>query len=379
MKQNKNDQIQEITEAPGLTPSPVVIDITGTTLSVDDERRIMHPLTGGVILFARNWKNRSQLTNLTSEIKTLRPDILITTDQEGGRVQRFRDDGFTHLPSLRAFGQKWLNDDLKKVGIGPLTAVDCAVSCGYVLASELRACGVDFTFSPVLDLDWGCSDVIGDRALSHDPRVVCLLARALMQGLKLAGMSNCGKHFPGHGFIEKDSHTDCPVDDRQLESLLSFDAMPYQLLGIALESVMASHVVYSEVDSLPAGYSRRWLQEILRGDLGFQGCIFSDDLSMEAARYINGKTIELPQAAQMALDAGCDMILVCNQSTVDNGKALDGVLDALDNALQKGIWQPSPVSEYRRQILIPQTTPLPWDYLAIEPRYQQAKETLSEI
>lgn len=379
MKQNKKEQTQEATDAPGLTPSPVLIDITGTTLSADDRRRIMHPLTGGVILFTRNWKNRLQLTNLTSEIKTLRPDVLIAVDQEGGRVQRFRDDGFTALPALRSFGQKWINDDMKKPGMGPLNAVDCATACGYVLASELRACGVDFAFSPVLDLDWGCSEVIGDRALSHDPRVVCLLARALIQGLKLAGMSNCGKHFPGHGFIEQDSHTECPVDDRQLESLLQFDAMPYQMLGIALESVMMSHVVYSEVDSVPAGYSKRWLQEILRGELSFQGCIFSDDLSMEAARHINGKTIELPQASLMALDAGCDMILVCNQSTVDNGQALDGVLDALDAALQKGTWQPSPVSEYRRQILIPQTTPLPWDYLAIEPRYQQAKEALAEI
>lgn len=379
MKQNKKDQEQEIVETPRLTPSPVMIDITGAmALSADDKRRIQHPMTGGVILFTRNWKSRQQMVDLTAEIKTLRPDILIAVDQEGGRVQRFKDDGLTAIPPMRALGELWLKGDMKSSGIGPLTAVDCATACGYVLAAELRACGVDFSFSPVLDLDWGVSDIIGDRAMSHDPRVVSLLARALMYGLKLAGMSNCGKHFPGHGFIEGDTHTEMPVDERPLERIMARDAVPYQMLGIALESVMISHVIYSQVDPVPAGYSKHWLQDILRGDLDFQGCIFSDDLSMAAARHINGQLLELPDAAMKALDAGCDMILVCNQAA-NNGKELDAVLDSLEQAHEKGRWQPSPVSEYRRQVLIPQTTPLPWDYLLLEPRYRQAKEIVADL
>lgn len=379
MKQNKKDQAQEIVETPRLTPSPVMIDITGAmALSADDKRRIQHPMTGGVILFTRNWKSRQQMVDLTAEIKTLRPDILIAVDQEGGRVQRFKDDGLTAIPPMRALGELWLKGDMKSSGIGPLTAVDCATACGYVLAAELRACGVDFSFSPVLDLDWGVSDIIGDRAMSHDPRVVSLLARALMYGLKLAGMSNCGKHFPGHGFIEGDTHTEMPVDERPLERIMARDAVPYQMLGIALESVMISHVIYSQVDPVPAGYSKHWLQDILRGDLDFQGCIFSDDLSMAAARHINGQLLELPDAAMKALDAGCDMILVCNQAA-NNGKELDAVLDSLEQAHEKGRWQPSPVSEYRRQVLIPQTTPLPWDYLLLEPRYRQAKEIVADL
>ncbi|MEO7886097.1 MAG: beta-N-acetylhexosaminidase, partial [Polaromonas sp.] len=180
--------------------APLIIDIAGLTLTKADRRRLKHPLTGGVILFARNWQDRRQLGALCAEIKSIRQDLLISVDHEGGRVQRFRTDGFTHLPPMRALGTLWMKDQL--------AATNAATACGYVLGAELRACGVDFSFTPVLDLDWGESGVIGDRALGRDPRVVTLLAKSLMHGLLQAGVANCGKHFPGHGFVKADSHTD---------------------------------------------------------------------------------------------------------------------------------------------------------------------------
>ena len=213
-----------------LSHSPVVLDIAGTALSADDRRRLNHPLTGGLILFARNWHGRNQLVELTSEIKSIRPDLLICVDHEGGRVQRFRTDGFTHLPPMRVLGEMWMKD--------ALTATDAATAAGHVLGAELRACGVDFSFTPVLDLDHGPSGVIGDRAFHRDPRVATLLAKSLMHGLLLAGMHNCGKHFPGHGFVAADSHVDIPVDKRSLKAILADDAKPYEWLSTSLSSVM---------------------------------------------------------------------------------------------------------------------------------------------
>ena len=185
--------------------APLILDVAGTTLNADDRRRLAHPLTGGVILFARNWENRAQLLQLTSGIKAVRDDLLICVDHEGGRVQRFRTDGFTHLPPMRALGEMWMDDGkgAKAVtGSGALRSTNAATAAGYVLGAELRACGVDFSFTPVLDLDWGESGVIGDRSFHRDPRVVALLAKSLMHGLLQAGMANCGKHFPGHGFVK---------------------------------------------------------------------------------------------------------------------------------------------------------------------------------
>jgi hypothetical protein len=187
--------------------APVVLDIAGTTLNADDRRRLQHPLTGGLILFARNWESRAQLTALTAEIKAIRPDVLVCVDHEGGRVQRFRSDGFTHLPPMRTLGELWMRD--------ALAATDAATACGHVLGAELRACGVDLSFTPVLDLDHGGSSVIGDRAFHRDARVATMLAKSLMHGLLLAGMANCGKHFPGHGFVQADSHHAVPVDKQQ--------------------------------------------------------------------------------------------------------------------------------------------------------------------
>ena len=336
-----------------MTPhAPVVLDIAGTTLNADDRRRLQHPLTGGLILFSRNGQDRAQLTALTAEIKAERPDVLICVDHEGGRVQRFRSDafGFTHLPPMRHFGQLWRDDD------GGQSACNAAVAAGFTLGAELRAAGIDFSFTPVLDLDHGRSGVIGDRAFGRDPRVVAALARSLMHGLLQAGVANCGKHFPGHGWAEADSHVAIPVDERPLDALLADDALPYGWLSATLTSVMPAHVIYPQVDERPAGYSSRWLNEILRGRLGFTGAIFTDDLSMEGGRRVPGVNQGLPlsyaEAGTLALNAGCDLVMLCNQS-VDGGRAVDELLDGLDAALQRGEWQCSAASEARRQALLP--------------------------
>lgn len=356
-----------LASSPSEPHAPVVLDIAGTTLSADDRRRLKHPLTGGLILFARNWQDRRQLTELCAEIKQVRPDVLICVDHEGGRVQRFRTDGFTHLPPMRALGEAWMRD--------AMTAIDAATAAGHVLGAELRACGVDFSFTPVLDLDHGTSAVIGDRAFHRDPRVVSVLAQALSHGLLRAGVANCGKHFPGHGFVAADSHVAVPVDRRSLKAILADDARPYEWLSATLTAVMPAHVIYPKVDARPAGFSPRWLKEILRGRLGFTGAVFSDDLSMEGARHLDGGTLSYAEAAAVALDAGCDLVLLCNQS-LDGGHAVDELLDGLADQAVQGHWQPDPDSERRRLALLPATPPLPWDELMHDPVYQRALERL---
>ncbi|HPU11567.1 MAG TPA: beta-N-acetylhexosaminidase [Ottowia sp.] len=347
--------------------APLIIDIAGTALTDDDRRRLAHPLVGGLILFARNWQSRAQLSQLSADIKRLRPDLLICVDHEGGRVQRFRADGFTHLPPMRALGELWMQDAMR--------AQDAASACGYVLAAELRACGVDFSFTPVLDLDWGPSGVIGDRAFHADARVVTMLAKSLTHGLLRAGMAHCGKHFPGHGFTAADSHTDAPRDTRSLKAILQDDAAPYGWLGSTLTAVMPAHVIYPKVDSRPAGFSARWLQAILRGRLGFGGAIVSDDLSMAAARQIEGRTVSPTEAVLAALHAGCDLALLCNQSLGD-GAVIDDTIDGLARAQLTGGWQPSAASEARRQALLPRAAAPDWDQLMREPAYVQALELL---
>lgn len=355
--------------------SPLLLDVAGTQLSADDRRRLAHPLTGGVILFTRNWRDRAQLLELTSAIKAVREDLLICVDHEGGRVQRFCSDGFTQLPPMRALGALWMQDGKAGLGSGAMAATNAATAAGYVLASELRACGVDFSFTPVLDLDWGGSSVIGDRAFHADPRVVAMLAKSLAHGLLQAGMAHCGKHFPGHGFVRADSHTDIPVDRRSLKAILQDDAAPYAWLRSTLTAVMPAHVIYPKVDSRPAGFSRRWLQDILRTRLGFEGAIISDDLSMEGARHIDGHLASHTDAALAALQAGCDLVLLCNQSLGD-GRAVDDLLDGLADALVQGRWQPSPDSAARRLALLPETVPQAWDELMFQPAYLQALEML---
>lgn len=303
--------------------APVILDIAGTRLTPVDRLRLAHPLTGGIILFARNWENRAQLGALCADIKRVRPDLLICVDHEGGRVQRFRSDGFTHLPPMRALGEIWFHDDPNAPGSGAMRACNAASAAGYVLAAELRACGVDLSFTPVLDLDHGGSAVIGDRAFARDPRVVSLLAKSLMHGLLRAGMGNCGKHFPGHGFVRADSHTEIPVDRRSLKAILADDAAPFGWLNTTLDSVMPAHVIYPKVDARPAGFSSRWLNDILRHRLGFGGAIFSDDLSMAGAGVVG----DYRARADAAWQAGCDMLLLCNVND-----AADAVLDD---------WQPA--------------------------------------
>jgi len=343
--------------------APLLIDIAGTTLTDDDRRRLSHPLVGGLILFARNWAGRAQLERLTAAIKRLRPDLLICVDHEGGRVQRFRTDGFTHLPPMRALGQLWMQDAMR--------AQDAASACGYVLGAELRACGVDFSFTPVLDLDWGPSGVIGDRAFHADPRVVTMLAKSLAHGLLRAGMAHCGKHFPGHGWVAADSHTDLPRDPRPLKAILHDDAAPYGWQRSTLAAVMPAHVVYPRVDARPAGFSARWLQAILRGRLGFAGAIVTDDLSMEAARHIDGRTVAPAEAVLAALHAGCDLALLCNQS-LGQGAVIDDTIDALAQAQLTGRWQPAEASEARRRALLPRGPAPGWDDLMREPAYLHA-------
>ncbi len=354
--------------------APLILDVAGLVLTDADRRRLAHPLTGGMILFARNWQDRDQLTQLCAQMKELRPDLLICVDHEGGRVQRFRTDGFTHLPPMRALGELWVNDTAGP-GTGVMAACNAATATGYVLASELRACGVDFSFTPVLDLDWGESGVIGDRAFHRDPRVVALLARSLIHGLLQAGMASCGKHFPGHGFVKADSHTEIPVDRRSLKAILGDDAAPYGWLDTVLSSVMPAHVIYPRVDSRPAGFSSLWLNEILRRQLRFAGAVFSDDLSMAGARLIDGREVSYVDASVIALNAGCDMVLLCNQS-VDGGAAVDELLDGLAQARRAGRWQPSEASEQRRLALLPSGPALHWDELMTSQAYELALDLL---
>lgn len=364
--------------------APLIIDIAGTALSKADRQRLKHPLVGGLILFARNWQDRAQLTALCHDIKKIRDDLLICVDHEGGRVQRFKTDGFTHLPPMRALGAMWMQAPSSPAKAnhhaGPMDATNAATACGYVLGAELRACGVDLSFTPVLDLDYGGSSVIGDRAFARDPRVVSLLAKSLMQGLLQSGMANCGKHFPGHGFVSADSHTAVPVDKRSLKTILADDAAPYRWLNTVTRSVMPAHVIYPKVDARPAGFSSTWLNDILRGQLGFGGAIFSDDLSMAGARVIDGQAVSYTQAALAALTAGCDMVLLCNQSLASSeggGNAIDELIAGLTEAQVKGQWQISDASELRRRALLPQIPAVEWDALMVQPAYMHALDWIA--
>jgi beta-N-acetylhexosaminidase len=367
--------------------APLIIDIAGLTLTRLDRQRLKHPLVGGMILFARNWQDREQLTALCRDIKKVRSDLLICVDHEGGRVQRFKTDGFTHLPPMRVLGEMWLRAPSARQHAGPMDATRAATACGYVLGAELRACGVDLSFTPVLDLDYqeegpgaSRSSVIGDRSFGRDPRVVSLLAKSLMHGLLQSGMANCGKHFPGHGFVKADSHTAIPVDRRSLKAILADDAAPYRWLNTVTASVMPAHVIYPKVDARPAGFSSTWLNDILRGQLGFGGAIFSDDLSMAGARVLDGQTVSYTQAAVAALTAGCDLVLLCNQSTATSeggGRAVDELIDGLTEAQVKGQWQARDASEARRRALLPSTPAPDWDALMVQGAYMQALDWIA--
>ncbi len=280
---------------------PVMLDLEGVALTAEDREILKKPLVGGVILFSRNYESPEQLTALINEIHQLRqPKLLVAVDHEGGRVQRFRS-GFSRLPAVAQMGAHYKKN--------PRHAQTLAKTAGWLMAAELRAVGVDFSFAPVLDLDYGKSEVVGDRAWHRNPQAVADLAHAYMRGMQSAGMAATGKHFPGHGWVSADSHTAMPVDERRYDDIYPDDILPFErMIEYGMAAIMPAHVVYRQCDDQPAGFSRFWLQEVLRKRLQFQGVIFSDDLSMAAAGIAGG----FVDRANKALDAGCDMLLVCN-------------------------------------------------------------------
>jgi len=316
-----------------MTPlGPLMLDIVGKALTDLDRSRMRDPRVGGVILFTRNYDSPEQLQALCEEIHALRsPPLLIGVDHEGGRVQRFRA-GFSPLPPMRELGQLWDSN--------PRAATESAHAIGRLLAGELRACGVDLSFTPVLDLDWGPSGVIGNRAFHRDPKAVVELAGALIAGLAEAGMACCGKHFPGHGWVAADSHVAIPVDERTLDEMAP-DLEPYRRLKLG--GVMPAHVIYPTVDFRPAGFSPVWIAK-LRREFGFDGVIFSDDLSMEGASVAGG----IVERVEAAANAGVDMLLVCN--------APDKVGEVLER------WHPAPDPARAARIarLLPQTPAMAW-------------------
>ncbi|WP_036496333.1 beta-N-acetylhexosaminidase [Neisseria sp. oral taxon 020] len=312
---------------PHLPRGPVMADVAAHTLSEEEKRRLLHPAIGGVILFRRNFRDTAQLTALVAEIKALRqPEPIVAVDHEGGRVQRFID-GFTRLPAMRTLGRIWDEQS-------PAEAERCAQTVGRVLATELAACGIDLSFTPVLDLDWGQCAVIGNRSFHPHPDTVSALAFALQRGLNQGGMKACGKHFPGHGHVEGDSHHTLPHDNRPLSEIEAADLVPFAKLAAAgMAAVMPAHVVYPAANPLPAGYSPYWLQTVLRQQLGFNGVIFSDDLTMEGAAAAGG----IRERAAQAFAAGCDIVLVCNRPDLTD-ELLDG-FQAPANPALAARWQ----------------------------------------
>ncbi len=282
-----------------VSPGPVVLDIASTRLSAEDSALLKRPEVGGVILFSRNYESLAQLNALTAELKALRPSLVIAVDHEGGRVQRFRE-GFTRIPPMQAYGRYYRQD----AG----AALAAARETGWLFASELIAAGVDFSFAPVLDVDDCVSDIIGDRSFASDPELVVLLGGALIDGMHDAGMAVTGKHFPGHGGVKADSHLELPCDPRPMDELLVRDLLPFARLLSKLDAIMPAHIVFSSVDPLPVGFSPYWVRSLLKNEWGYSGIVFSDDLTMEGAATVGGYA----RRAELALQAGCDVILICN-------------------------------------------------------------------
>lgn len=286
---------------------PLMIDIEGVELSEEDRQLIANPLVGGLILFSRNYTNPDQLKQLIASVRELKPQLLIAVDHEGGRVQRFRSD-FTRIPAMARLGKYY--DLLNQTEQGDCNeALKLSADIGWLLASELIDYDIDFSFAPVLDIDYGVSEVIGDRAFHTDPKIATALCQAFIEGMREAGMASTGKHFPGHGFVAADSHLEIPVDPRALADIIETDATVFgSLIRGGLDAIMPAHIIYEQIDPNAAGFSNFWLQTILREQMQFEGVIFSDDLGMAGAAAAG----DYQQRAQAALDAGCDMVLVCN-------------------------------------------------------------------
>lgn len=330
-----------------MTLGPLMLDIEGIELSARERERLLHPVVGGVILFARNIQSQAQVKELLASIRAVRDELILAVDQEGGRVQRVKQ-GVTPLPPLGKLGQWW--DET------PVQAMQAAKEWGWLMASEMLALGFDISFAPVLDLNVGRSRVVGDRAFHRTPQAVVALGRRYIDGMHEAGMAATGKHFPGHGWVEADSHHAIPVDERTLDDIRACDLQTFSQLARNLDAVMPAHVIYSQVDARPAGFSPFWLQQILRTELQFDGVIFSDDLSMEGASVAGG----YGERAQAALDAGCDMVLVCN-----NPAGAQTVIDHLQHQLH--------VVDQERLQRMRARHRVDWDKLVASARYQEAQ------
>lgn len=318
---------------------PIIFDIAGLTLTEEDKALIRHPLIGGIIFFSRNYESPAQMVDLVRSIRAIRSEFLLCVDQEGGRVQRFKR-GVSLLPSLRTLGKKVDEGDLPE-------AERLSYRLGCLMALEMRALGLDLSFAPVLDLDRGVSEVIGNRAFHHDPAIVATLATAYMKGMQEAGMQAVGKHFPGHGAVALDSHYALPEDEREL-SVIEEDLRPFRvLIQQGMAGVMPAHIIFPKVDNVPVGFSKRWLQTILREQCGFQGTIVSDDLSMEGAAIIG----DYPERARVALEAGCDFLLICNQR------------EEVKNVLENLKYTDTPINLRNRLNLLGKGGTPAWDHL----------------
>ncbi|MAA55640.1 MAG: beta-N-acetylhexosaminidase [Porticoccaceae bacterium] len=329
-----------------------MIDLIGTQLEEEELGLLQNPQVGGVILFSRNFEDRTQLADLVSSIRQITPELLIAVDQEGGRVQRFRM-GFTPIPPMQKIGDVVINNQEKGLILAHET--------GWLMASEILACGLDFSFAPVLDIDRNSSKIIGDRAFSDRPEIVCLAAGAFIQGMRQAGMSSVGKHFPGHGGVIGDSHLEAPIDTRVLKRIANRDLLPYAQLSKHLGGIMPAHITYSSIDERSVGFSHYWLHDILRTQMGFEGVIFSDDLSMKGADIAGG----FVEKASLALNAGCDMILVCNDRA--------GVIEVLRHMEAAGYSKSSRIGRMSASVKPS------WDDLASQTRYQKIVAHLSEL
>jgi beta-N-acetylhexosaminidase len=332
---------------------PLMIDIAGQSLTEEDKQLLANPAVGGLIIFSRNYESPEQIQSLIKAIRAAAyyPNLLIAVDQEGGRVQRFKK-GFTRLPAMRKLGELYDRD--------PQRACMLLETTGWLMAMELLAVGVDISFAPVLDLDLGVSEVIGDRAFHSDPEIATSLAEIFIHGMLQAGMQATGKHFPGHGSVAPDSHLAIPYDDRKLNEVEQLDLQPFELLiKTGIGALMMAHIVFPEVDDKPVGFSSVWMQEILRQQLNFQGVVFSDDLSMEGASAVGN----MAERAALALQAGCDMILLCNNRAA--------VLDVLDQV--KNLPSNSKLSSLSAR------PKLSWSVLQENPNWQNASRLINEF